>query len=61
MLDSFIIDELKRREREKRDDADRPRAEIPKDDDKPAEVDEPSKSEDDKNGSKDRGVVVIDL
>ena len=63
MLDAFIIDELKRREVEERDDAGRPRLEIPDPaDGPPDEGEDAPKDSDDKSDDekKDRGVVVID-
>jgi hypothetical protein len=64
VLDAFIIDELKRREVEERDDAGRPRLEIPDPGDAPTDDDKerPKDSDDeDDDEKKDRGVVVIDL
>ncbi len=60
MLDSFIIEELKRREERERNRArqERPRLELPVHDREPPQ--EPQKREDDEETPK-RGVVVIDI
>jgi hypothetical protein len=60
MLDSFIIEELRRREERERNRArqERPRLELPVDDRHPPR--EPAKSDDDEDKPK-RGVVVIDI
>lgn len=57
MLDAFIIEEIKRRERMRRDD-ERPVAELPlpKEEDRPAR-----RSETEDEDKPQRGVVVIDL
>ena len=55
MLDAFIIDELKRREREEREESrQRPALEIPVDEEAPP----PDGDDDD---GEDRGVIIIDL
>jgi hypothetical protein len=62
MLDAYVIEEIKRREREQRRD-DRPVVELPV----PQPVrrpgrDEPSEDDQDRDrGDRDRGVVIIDL
>jgi len=71
VLDAFIIDEIKRREVEERDDVGRPRLELPDPSDEPAPTekqDKPDKSDtpaenndEDDDEKPDRGVVVIDL
>jgi hypothetical protein len=69
VLDAFIIDELRRREVEERDDAGQPRVEIPSPDDEPERDNGGSEPRDkDKDGDKDegdkksdRGIVTIDL
>jgi len=60
MLDSFIIEELKRREERERNRArqDRPRLELPVDDRQLPR--QPAKSDDEEDKPR-RGVVVIDL
>ncbi len=58
MLDSFIIEELKRREERERARQERPRLELPVDDRQPPR--EPAKPDDDDDKPK-RGVVVIDI
>ena len=59
MLDAFIIEEIKRRERMRRDD-ERPVVELPlpKDEEIPRRRSETERDSDDKP---ERGVVVIDL
>ncbi len=61
MLDSFIIEELRRREKQERDraTADRPVLRLPVDDDEPP-TRAPRSDEDTEPGVK-RGVIVIDL
>jgi hypothetical protein len=63
MLDSFIIEELKRREERERDRArqERPRLDIPADDRIPQR--EPPRRDRDADGDEEpqRGVIVIDL
>jgi hypothetical protein len=54
MLDAYVIEEIKRREREKARD-ERPAAELPV----PGPALPPERSEDERNES-DRGVVIID-
>lgn len=57
MLDSFIIEELRRREEERRREAQRPRLELPLHSERePASKEDRGRSEE---GS--RGVIVIDL
>ncbi len=60
MLDSFIIEELKRREEQERNRArqERPRLELPIDDDRIPP--RPPRREDDEDAPK-RGVIVIDI
>lgn len=55
MLDAYVIDEIKRRERDRERDV-RPTAELPVPSPPPAP---PEKDPD--GGEKDRGVVIIDL
>ena len=55
MLDAFIIEELKRREQERRRD-ERPTLRIPLDEEAPPENDENIDSEDEEDGS----VIIID-
>ncbi len=60
MLDAFIIEELKRREREEQHDAERPRPEKPvptRDDGPPRQSDHPGEQD---NEKPQRGVVIID-
>ena len=64
VLDAFIIDELRRREDEERDDAKRPRLELPIDDGsrQPGSGNgNGDGKDDDDDDDKDRGVVIIDL
>lgn len=56
MLDAFIIEEIKRRER-RREDQDRPVAELPV----PAPEEHPRRRSDEETDKPSRGVVVIDL
>ncbi len=56
MLDAFIIEELKRRERA-RQEGERPLAELPV----PSNEDRPQRRSDTENEEPQRGVVVIDL
>lgn len=58
MLDSFIIEELRRREERERARQERPRLELPVDDRQAPR--EPAKRDDDEDKPK-RGVVVIDI
>jgi hypothetical protein len=55
MLDAFIIEELKRREQERRRD-ERPTLRIPLDEEAPPESDEDIDPEDEEDGS----VIIID-
>lgn len=55
MLDSFIIEELRRREEERRREAERPRLELPLH----SEREPPERGRDD--GDSHRGVIVIDI
>lgn len=58
MLDSFIIEELRKREEERRREAERPRLELPLHPERdPYEDLDKSRDDDESN----RGVVVIDL
>ena len=62
MLDAFIIDELRRREEAERRDSERPRLELPIDDDRPrppADNDDHEDREEDDEAK--RGVVIISL
>ncbi|MBI5509850.1 MAG: hypothetical protein HY903_13930 [Deltaproteobacteria bacterium] len=66
MLDAFIIDELKRREHEERDEDGRPRLEVPADEEPVSGGDQDGGGngggDDDHDDEKrDRGIVVIDL
>ncbi len=56
MLDAYVIEEIKRRERE-RSREDRPVAELPL---PPAAPVRPPEREPDEDGNRDRGVVIID-
>jgi hypothetical protein len=57
MLDAYVIEEIKRRERQQRRD-DRPVVELPI----PQPVRRPGRDDDrDPDGDRDRGVVIIDL
>ncbi len=60
MLDSFIIEELKRREERERNRArqERPRLELPVDDRPPSRP--PEKNDEDEETPK-RGVIIIDI
>jgi hypothetical protein len=58
MLDAFIIEELRRREREQRENNDRPALELPIE--RPREK-APKKDRDDDHDSVNRGIVTIDL
>ncbi len=55
MLDAYVIEEIKRREREKQRD-DRPVIELPL----PPAVPERAPERDGEDGERDRGVVIID-
>ncbi|MBN8232781.1 MULTISPECIES: hypothetical protein [Corallococcus] len=57
MLDAFIIEEIKRRERLRREDYERPVVELPL----PAPDDRPQRRTDTEEEKPSRGVVVIDL
>ena len=57
MLDAFIIEELKRREHERRRDDRRPCLEIPLAEDAPPGCEEDSQDDDEDS---DRGVIIID-
>ena len=57
MLDAFIIEEIKRRERLRREDQDRPVAELPL----PAPDDPRGRRTDEEEEKAPRGVVIIDL
>ncbi|MFB1481619.1 MULTISPECIES: hypothetical protein [unclassified Corallococcus] len=57
MLDAFIIEEIKRRERLRREDYERPVVELPL----PAPDDRPHRRTDTEDEKPSRGVVVIDL
>lgn len=59
MLDSFVIDQVRRRERRDRDERDRPAVElpIPSPDERPVRRSE----EDGRDEKPKRGVVIIDL
>ncbi len=58
MLDSFIIEELRKREEERRRDAERPRLELPLHPDRDP-YDDRDRPRDDEGGN--RGVVIIDI
>lgn len=57
MLDAFIIEEIKRRERLRREEHERPVAELPL----PMPEDRPHRRTDTEDEKPSRGVVVIDL
>ncbi len=57
MLDAFIIEEIKRRERLRQEHQDRPVVELPL----PDPEDRPRRSDTDDDDKPSRGVVVIDL
>ena len=59
MLDSFVIDEVTRRDRQERDERDRPAVDLPV----PAPDERPVRrsDEDGREDKPKRGVVVIDL
>ena len=57
MLDAFIIEEIKRRERLRQEHQDRPVVELPL----PDPEDRPRRSNTDDDEKPSRGVVVIDL
>jgi len=62
VLDAFIIDELRRREQEERDNSERPRLELPIEG--PVENDDDEHDEHDDKDEKEpseRGVVIINL
>lgn len=61
MLDSFVIEELKRREQEERNRAhrDRPTLELPLDDRIPLRA--PQRREEDSDEGQKRGVIIIDI
>jgi hypothetical protein len=63
MLDSFIIEELKRREQQERNRAghDRPRLELPVDDRTPPRGQPAHSHEEPEEDEKKRGVIVIDI
>jgi hypothetical protein len=56
MLDAYVIEEIKRRERDRGRDDDRPVVELPV---PPASPSRPPQRDEDDGGS-DRGVVIID-
>lgn len=55
MLDSFIIEELRRREEERRREAERPRLELP------LHPERDPRDEMDDDDDSNRGVIVIDI
>ncbi|MGZ6163008.1 MAG: hypothetical protein ACXWLS_06745 [Myxococcaceae bacterium] len=59
MLDSFVIDQVKRRDKRERDERDRPAVELPL----PAPDERPVRrsEEDGRDEKPKRGVVIIDL
>ena len=59
MLDSFVIDQVRRRDRRERDERDRPAVELPL----PAPDERPVRrsDEDGRDEKPKRGVVIIDL
>jgi len=57
MLDSFIIEELRRREEERRREAERPRLELPLHPDQDPYAESERRRDDDS----DRGVIIIDI
>ncbi len=63
MLDSYIIEELKRREEQERNRAgqDRPRLELPVDDRTPPHGHPTHSNEEPEGEEKKRGVIVIDI
>lgn len=60
MLDAFIIEELRRREREQQDDR-RPVLELPLDNEPPPKNNESRDVEIDDEDVNERGVVIIDM
>ncbi len=57
MLDAFIIEEIKRRERLRREDQERPVAELPL----PAPEDSRRRRSDEEEEKPSRGVVIIEM
>lgn len=57
MLDAFIIEEIKRREQLRREDQDRPVAELPL----PAPEDSRRRRSDEEEEKPPRGVVIIEM
>lgn len=58
MLDSFIIEELRKREEERRREAERPRLELPLHSEREPYEDRDERRDDDDSN---RGVVIIDI
>jgi hypothetical protein len=63
MLDAFIIEEIRRRERlrQQQEERDRPFVELPLPDDEPMERQRPKRRTDREDDRPNRGVVVIDM
>lgn len=57
MLDAFIIEEIKRRERLRREERDRPVVELPL----PSAEEPPRRRSEEEDDKPQRGVVIIDL